>query len=94
MCRDGGIIIKERDREKKNKPGTNCRRVGADWSQRSLHLESGDALICSIWDDKERRILLVNKLIFGKVTICFKFLSSACHVEWEIGCHFAMQGAR
>lgn len=37
-------------------------------------------------------VLLVNKLIFRKVTICFKFLSSSCHLELEIDCHFARQG--
>lgn len=40
--------------------------------------------------------LLVNKLIFWKVTICFKFffLSSSCHLESEMECHFARQGCR
>lgn len=37
-------------------------------------------------------ILLVNKLIFWKVAICFKFLSSSCHLESEIDCHFTRQG--
>lgn len=36
--------------------------------------------------------LLVNKLIFWKVTICLKFLSSSCHLELEMECHFARQG--
>lgn len=39
-------------------------------------------------------ILLVNKLIFGKVAICLKFLSSSCHLESEIDCHCTRQGCR
>lgn len=37
-------------------------------------------------------ILLVNKLIFWKVAICFKFSSRSCHLESEIDCHFTRQG--
>lgn len=41
-----------------------------------------------------QNIVLVNKLIFWKVTICFKFFSSSCHLESEMECHFTRQGCR